>query len=85
MGIRKLVPDPKNPAEQVWAETMEIAKATERFSVVELEDGTIIEFKPVVTEVFCVEGRMNELGDKEYSISSQVVANITTPRQRENG
>lgn len=79
MAIRKKIPDPKNVGQEVWATSLDIVEMSEPFSRIKLEDGTIITMRSVVNEVFVIEDRFDAQGNPEYTVNSQLIANITPP------
>lgn len=63
-----------------------VAKAEERFIQYELEDGTVLKVKSVVTSVMRVEGQYLPDGTPIYIVASNpVVSVLSSPYQRDGG
>lgn len=58
---------------------MDVVRADERWNVYELDDGSVIKLRAIVSEIWRVEGESDQLGNPVYVIKSQNVTDVTTP------
>lgn len=74
----------KIPILGVDAEVAEvpITKGSEPWSEYELEDGSIVRFKSVVTSIMRIEGQHNQDGTPIYIILSSPVVNVVSAPER---
>jgi len=61
------------------AELIEVQKADEKWSVYQLDDGTLLKFRAVVTEVWRIENEYDPEGNPIYAIKSQNIFSVSTP------
>ena len=61
---------------------VEVTQSTERFSEINLEDGTILRMKPVVTEVVRIDGQWDKDGNPAYSVrSTNILIVVESPTE----
>lgn len=69
---------------EVEAEVIDANQSTERWSEYLLDDGTILRVKPVVTNIYRVEGAHNAQGDPVYSVNFTTVVSADAPENLKN-
>ena len=77
--MKRRIPDPDDPAKQVEAVTVRIAKSEEPFCYFTLEDGTELTLRTIVTEVLRLVDKWDEAGRPMYKITSQATITIASP------
>jgi hypothetical protein len=75
----KISPFPNSP--QVDAERIEVKNAEESWNVYWLDDGSKIRLKPVVTEVWRVEGAFDNDGNPLYVTKTALVQAVDAPTE----
>lgn len=61
---------------------VEVIQSIERFSEIDLEDGTILKMKPVVTEVIRINNQWDKDGNPAYSVSStNILVVVESPKE----
>ena len=78
MAIRKKIPSPPD-GQPRDAELIPVKTAKELVNVYELEDGSVISFKVVVTEIWRVDGVYDNEGNPSYIVRSANIVTITAP------
>lgn len=75
--IRRKGKVPTGPGQLKDAELIEIQKADEKWSTFDLDDGTTLKFRAVVSEIWRVIGEYDADGNPVYVIKSQNVFSVT--------
>ncbi len=73
----KISPGPGQPARD--AESVEIEESKEAWNEYRLTDGSVIRFKPVVTEIWRLEDQYDQEGNPQYVVKSAGVMTVNSP------
>jgi hypothetical protein len=83
---RTRIPFPTPASPPVDGSEVQVAEATERWSEVTLEDGTVLRVKPNVMSAIRVDGQYDAEGNPVYAVKgSQVVMIASTPSNLRRG
>lgn len=80
MSIRKKIPSPPDGRERD-AELIPIKTSNENSNVYELEDGSVLSLKTVVTEIWRVDDVYDQEGNPFYLTKSTNIATVTSPQK----
>ena len=61
------------------AELVPVEESTERWTIIQLEDGTTIRLKPVITDVVRVPGQYDNEGQPMYIVKSANIMSVVAP------
>ena len=61
------------------AEPVPVEESTERWTIIQLEDGTTIRLKPVITDVVRVTGQYDNEGQPMYIVKSANIMSVVAP------
>ena len=65
---------------------VEVTQSIERFSEINLDDGSILRMKPVVTEVVRIDGQWDNDGNPAYVVkSTNVLVVVESPQELRKG